>query len=325
MLNSGLQAAWLKKFKPEIFKKVKSILHFPQYVSFLLTGRITAEHTSIGCHTALWDFDEMKYHDWVGDEGISLPVPAPVEQSHPASGIGSEVPVGIGIHDSSASLVPYFRHSSEEFILVSTGTWCISMNPFNHSPLTPSQLEQDCLAYMSIQQKPVKSSRLFLGHIHDVNVKRLAEFYGVAEDSYKSVHPDAKLLEKAHNSAQDGRYFFREGIPEDYIDTEASLETFADFGEAYHRLMLDLVGLTVESIGLITEPGKPPGNLFVTGGFARNAIFTGLLAAHFNDSRVYTSEIANATSLGAAMVQAHHFKDVSSEIDLGLQSIDALL
>ena len=56
MLNSGLQPLWLKTEKPEIFAKVRHILHFPQYLSYILTGKIYSEHTSIGCHTALWDY-----------------------------------------------------------------------------------------------------------------------------------------------------------------------------------------------------------------------------------------------------------------------------
>ncbi|MBN2863332.1 MAG: hypothetical protein JXN62_09240, partial [Bacteroidales bacterium] len=53
MLNSGMQALWLKYEKPAIFSKVAHVLHFPQYLSYLLTGKIYSEHTSIGCHTAL--------------------------------------------------------------------------------------------------------------------------------------------------------------------------------------------------------------------------------------------------------------------------------
>lgn len=52
--------------------------------------------------------------------------------------------------------------ADEKFILLSTGTWCINMNPFNEDPLTKEQLEQDCLSYMSINQKPVKYSRFFM-------------------------------------------------------------------------------------------------------------------------------------------------------------------
>ena len=75
MLNSGLQALWLKKMKPDVYGKVHSVLHFPQYLSYYFTGKIASEYTSIGCHTAMWDFDHMKYHKWLNDEAILLPPP----------------------------------------------------------------------------------------------------------------------------------------------------------------------------------------------------------------------------------------------------------
>ena len=52
MLNSGMQALWLKNAKPDVFEKVETILHFPQYLSYLLTAKLNSEHTSIGSHTA---------------------------------------------------------------------------------------------------------------------------------------------------------------------------------------------------------------------------------------------------------------------------------
>jgi sugar (pentulose or hexulose) kinase len=322
MLNSGLQALWLKMHKPGIFEKVAHILHFPQYLSYKLTGKIASEHTSIGCHTAMWDFDNMVYHDWIKDEGIELPEPVGVEQVFPAASIQSGVPVGIGIHDSSSSLVPYFKHTKDAFALASTGTWSINMNPFNHSPLTREQLEQDCLAYMSIQQKPVKSSRFFLGHIHDVNVERLTEFFKVDKNTYKKVNVDAGLLETCKEKNIGERVFFAGTMPEDFIDKDADLGKFGSFQEAYHQLMIDLTGLTADSINLVITPKDETKNLFVTGGFAKNSIFTSLLASRFSDKTVYTSEIANATSLGAALVLWKCFREVEEpELDLGLQLI----
>ncbi len=322
MLNSGLQALWLKKKKPEVFGRVRSILHFPQYLSYKLTGQVSCEHTSVGCHTALWDFDNSRYHDWVKEEGLPLPGPVSVEQVFPASGISSDVPVGIGVHDSSASLVPYFMHTAEEFILVSTGTWCISMNPFNHSPLTTDQLRRDCLAYLSIQQKPVKSSRLFLGHIHDVNVKHLSEFYGASEDAYKNVTPDASLLKKMEESHDPGQRFFSKGLPEDYVDLDIDPGVFGGFAEAYHRLMIDLADLTAASIRLIVAPEDRTKNIYITGGFAKNNLFVNLIADRFADKKVFTSEIANATSLGAALILWKSFGTGRDPvIDLGLKRI----
>ena len=62
-LNSGLQVfgSILKPFWHEVFKAV----HFPNYLASLFTGKFLSEITSIGCHTALWDFDLGQYHPWV--------------------------------------------------------------------------------------------------------------------------------------------------------------------------------------------------------------------------------------------------------------------
>jgi sugar (pentulose or hexulose) kinase len=111
-------------------------------------------------------------------------------------------------------------------------------------------------------------------------------------------------------------------LPEDYKDKKADLSMFASFGEAYHQLMYDLTELTADSIDLVITPGDEKMNLFVTGGFAKNPIFTRLLAARFRDKRVYTSEIANATSLGAALVLWKCFGAKEEPApDLGLQRI----
>lgn len=322
MLNSGLQARWLKMYKPGVFQKVKHILHFPQYLSYLLTGKIASEHTSIGCHTAMWDFDNMRYHDWLRSEGIELPQPIGVENTFPAARINSAVPVGIGIHDSSSSLVPYFKYTSEAFVLASTGTWSINMNPFNHTPLTREQLQKDCLAYMSILKQPVKSSRFFLGHIHDVNAGRLCDHYGVGRDAYKQVKPDPALIERYKQQNRGEMIFFSGGIPEDYIDSKADLGPYPSFPEAYHQLMIDLTLLAAASINLIISPEDKTRNLFVTGGFAKNPIFTKLLAARICDKAVHTSEVANATSLGAALVLRKALGDQAEPaLDLGLQRV----
>jgi len=330
MLNSGFQALWLKKTKPEFFEKVRTILHFPQYLSYLLTGEIASEHTSIGCHTALWDFDEMTYHPWTERLGNRLPEPGPVGRVNPSTVFDRTIPVGVGIHDSSSSLVPYFMSSDEEFVLASTGTWCISMNPFNHTPLTSDQLSQDCLAYLSIQQNPVKSSRLFLGHIHDENVKHLSEAFDVAADAYKNVSLDHDLIRKIRDRAAGKRIFFAESVPEETIDRSVDLSLFENFEETYHQLIADLTDLAARSIRLIldgedcTKNGEDrTRNLYVTGGFSKNPIFVKLLAGKFPHKKVYTSEIANATSLGAALVIWKAVDpDFTPAIDLGLKQCE---
>jgi sugar (pentulose or hexulose) kinase len=324
MLNSGLQILWLKRKKSEVFSKVQDILHFPQYVSFCFTGKIASEFTSIGCHTALWDFDNHRYHAWLKQEGISLPPPISNSTVYEVAIESQLVRTGIGIHDSSASLVPYFKGTAGQFILISTGTWCIFMNPFNAEPLTAEQLRRDSLCYMSIQQQQVKSSRLFLGHIHDVNVERLSRYFGVGREFYKTVKTNENKISRLLRNNQ-GRFFFRQGIPADYIDQSVDLSRYLTFDEAYHQLMHDLVDLGLESLSLIIPADDETRVVYISGGFARNEIFVRLLASRLPDKKVYTSEMDNATALGAAMVVYEAAFGIQlPSVDLGLKLVPGI-
>jgi sugar (pentulose or hexulose) kinase len=318
MLNAGLQALWLKKAKPQIFGKVESILHFPQYLSYLFTKKLVSERTSIGCHTALWDFDHQKYHQWVADEKMPFPEPISNYTQYDTTIDNKPVKVSIGMHDSSASLAPYIENSTEPFILLSTGTWCINMNPFNEEPLTMEQLNRDCLCYLGVHQKPVKSSRLFMGYIHEVNVERLAKHFSKDADYFKLVKTDDVLMKSIIKAE---KVFFKNGIPKDYVDQSVDLSKYKSFDEAYLQLIADLSRENADAVKLVVPNNDVTKSIYVSGGFARNETFVRMLAAIFPDKKVYTSEVDNATALGAALMvwDAMEIK-AKPAINLGLKA-----
>jgi len=268
----------------------------------------------------MWDFDRHMYHRWLNDEGIALPEPVSNSTGFKTDIKGHIIDIGIGIHDSSSSLVPYIKGSDRKFILISTGTWCIFMNPFNDEPLTTDQLRHDSLCYMSVRQQQVKSSRLFLGHIHDVNVERLSGHFGTEKDYYKNVAANHSILSLLKNRS--GRSFFRNGIPAAYVDETVDLTAFASFDEAYHSLMYDLVDVAMESLSLILAADDLTDTVYISGGFARNEIFTKLIASRLPDKEVFTSEVDNSTALGAAVVMWENtFGNHLPAIDMGLKRI----
>ncbi len=302
MLNSGMQALWLKYEKPEMFSRIRHILHFPQYLSYLLTRKLYSEHTSIGCHTALWDFDNMSYHPWTTAEGLKLPEPVDISTTDDITIEGKNVKVGIGIHDSSSSLAPYFSGSKGKFLLISTGTWCINMNPFNAELLTTGQLDRDCLCYLSISRQPVKSSRLFLGHLHETAVNQLNTHFKIDAGYYKKIKPDRQLIESCRQKWGRNRFFFEDLPYSRELKTKCDFYTFTTFEEAYHQLMIELSGLAVEAIDLVLPADDDIENIYITGGFSGNILFRILISEAFPIKSVYTSEISNATALGAALV-----------------------
>ncbi len=302
MLNSGIQALWLKYRKPEIFSRVRYVLHFPQYLSYLLTGNIYSEHTSIGCHTALWDFDNMNYHPWTIEEGLKLPDPVDISTTDNINIEGENVRIGIGIHDSSSSLVPYFSGSKGTFLLISTGTWCINMNPFNTEILTAEQLDLDCLCYLSITCKPVKSSRLFLGHLHETAVNQLNTHFETDAGYYKSIKPNKIIFYECRQKRGKNRFFFDNLPYSRELNTRCDYFSFKNFEEGYHQLMIELSELTVEAIDLVLPVDDNIENIYITGGFSDNLLFRTLISEAYPMKNVYTSEISNATALGAALV-----------------------
>lgn len=319
MLNSGVQIPWIINEKKEIFNKSKHILHFPQYLSSIFTKKYVTEYTSIGCHTFMWDFDKIKYHKWIDKYDVQLPSPVENSLVYDVEINGKTIKCGVGIHDSSASLAPYLKGEKEPFLLISTGTWCINMNPFNHSPLTAYELENDTLAYMSINQKPVKSSRFFLGYIHDVNVEILTNYFGVEKNSYKKVALNEPLLDKIINKKTEYPSFFVNGITENYKDETIDLSKFDNFEVAYHQLMFDLTKMTVDSIKLVLHSETEIKKLFISGGFVRNTIFIKLIKHFLPKYKIAASEVDNSSAMGAALVIFDNFFPATKpNIDLGI-------
>ncbi|MCW3806862.1 FGGY-family carbohydrate kinase [Plebeiibacterium marinum] len=305
LLNSGIQALWVKKDKKEVWDQVENVLHFPQYLSYVLTGQISSEPTSIGCHTFMWDFDNMQYHPWIKEEGISLPEPVNNDTVYAANLKGKEIKTGVGIHDSSASLVPYLENSKEKFILVSTGTWCISMNPYNEEPLTSDQLNNDCLCFLTPKKQQVKSSRLFMGYFHEKLVELLNKHYDIDADYYKTISYQPELEEILNKKFGEGEVFFPDGIAGfDKGIEKIDLSGFDSFDQAYTRMVMELTKMCIASVELIIPANDETKILYVSGGFARNPIFLNILTNHFSGKTVYTSEIDNASALGAALVIA---------------------
>lgn len=304
-LNSGMQLYRLKYQRPEVFNKVKYALHLPQYLAWLISGKFYSDITSIGCHTGLWNFTKKRYHDWVEQENISKKL-APICPSDSVSTIelnAKKIVVGIGLHDSSAALIPYLSNLQGPFLLLSTGTWCISLNPFNDTPLTGDELKNDCLCYMDYRGKPIKASRLFSGNEHEKQTKLLAEHFLVQVDYYNRVNynPAFTIKFKRNASLHKGR------INEDLSFIQRDYSLYKTYEEAYHQFIFDLISKQVISTRLVLNGNTPIKRIFVDGGFSKNPVFMNILAAAFPQLEVYAASVPQATALGAALAIHEHW------------------
>jgi hypothetical protein len=276
-LNSGLQLFRMKVEQPEKYSKIKWALHLPQYIHFLITGQLASDITSIGCHTMLWNFAKNNYQTWVIQEGIDNLLPA----------VQSEV----GLHDSSSALIPYLSSFAAPFVLISTGTWCISLNPFNDTVLTTDELNQDSLCFLSYTGKPVKAARLFSGYEHEQAVLGLNNQFNKPTNYYTTVKYNAHIQLDLTGARYD---------PSDYQDYET----------AYHHLIALLVSKQIKSTNLIIANTKVK-RIFVDGGFSHNEIFMNLLAKAYSEYEVFAAAIPQASALGAALAVHHKWNTKS--------------
>ena len=302
-LNSGMQLYRLKYEKPDVFERIKFALHLPQYLSYILTSAFYSDITSIGCHTNLWNFQESRYADWVVKEDIIEKL-APVFSSSQVAGyVDKTIPAGVGLHDSSAALIPYLSSFTDPFILLSTGTWCISLNPFNHTLLSDYELGEDCLSYLTYEGKPVKASRLFAGYEHEQQLSRLAEHFNQASNAYEKVSCDLEILKriKSQNKSPHKDKKSRQSNFQ-----YRTLDDFANYEEAYHQLIFDIIQEQVRSMNLVLK-GRPVKKIFVDGGFSRNSIYMHLLAEAYPQLEIYTASVPQASALGAALAIHKHW------------------
>lgn len=298
MLNSGLQLYWLKHIHPEVFARIRYSLHLPQFLSYVFTGIPISEYTSIGCHTALWDYGKKDYHDWVYAEELHriLPPIVSTETSINMNYNGRRIRIGVGIHDSSAALLPYIRSEKKPFVLVSTGTWSVALNPFAKGALTEEDLPERCINYMRIDGKPVKAARLFLGEEYKAQTSQLAQRYGVDADYHTTVSFDRGIYDELTRNQASCFAFRKLGAG----PTETSLPVDWSYEQAYHQLMIELTRLQAASIraALGTLAVK---KLFIDGGFSDNEVYIKLLAHQFRKLKLRTTDSSLGSALGAAI------------------------
>lgn len=299
MLNSGIQLYWLKYEKPKVFSKIKHSLHLPQYLSYLFTGIPVSEYTSIGCHTALWNYEKQDYHDWVYQEEIHKVLPSIVDTGTSINTrlFGHQIKVGVGIHDSSSALLPYIRSIDKKFLLLSTGTWSIALNPFSKELLTDKDIGSNCINYMRINGEPVKAARLFLGNEYNEQIKKLAVLFEVFDDYHKTVRFNVDIYRKLKDSFTHKFNWVRPGAKPSNIQTPMQ---FNSYEEAYHQMMMELVELQVDSIKRAIGKDSIK-QLYIDGGFANNQIFVELLAKDLDDMEIKTTDASLGSALGAAI------------------------
>jgi sugar (pentulose or hexulose) kinase len=325
LINPAKGILFAQEQYPQRFKNMAHLLQYPQYWGCRFTGKIGAESTYMGCHGYLWDQRIHTLSSVAEGLGIASRMPRKLNASWDILGtvtaefaektaLSKDVIVTMGIHDSNASLLPYFAKKGETgFVLNSTGTWCVCMNPVKEYGFSPEELGKVVFFNISAFGTPVKTAIFVGGQEFEIWSKTLMKIHR-REDlppydtaRYLSVLREKKaflLPELTPGSGQFPRSRARvveDGREYPYADIEGGRRPpcFTDYETGFALLRISLV---MQSLTALERTGLLPGTeVFTEGGFRKNEAYNTLLSAALRDNRVFLTGIAEATALGAAM------------------------
>jgi L-fuculokinase len=328
MINPAKGLFFLKERFPEAYAKTRVALNYPQYWGYRLTGKTGAEGTYTGCHSYLWDWKAGAYSSVADKLGLAGKLPFPLRDSWDVlgkikgevaarTGIGADAIVTMGIHDSNASLLPHLaKQAGGDFILNSTGTWCVLMHPQEEFLFEPDELGKVVFFNRSAYNKPVKTAIFLGGMEYEAWTKAIRSASGLAEGARLS-EPEAADY-RALVEARDA-FVLPEVVPGSgqFPGQVARLVqggvayTLADItlGSRLPALMKDPrkalaalnLSLALQTLVALERAGLGPAtSVFTEGGFRKNSGYNAILAAALGE-RAYLTDIAEATALGAAM------------------------
>lgn len=305
-LNLGVQLHMLEAEDARALRDA-TILTWPQYWAWLLSGTAATEVTSLGCHSDLWRPMRSQPSSLAvrrGWAGRLAPLRAAAEvlgtilpDWAARTGVPPDAKVHCGLHDSNAALLAaraFPEIAGKESTVLSTGTWFVAMRtpgPGAVTDLAALPEKRDCLVNVDAYNRAVPSARFMGGReietLSGIDTRRI-DIAPAQPDLLAAVPavlragamvlpgfaPGVGPFPDAH-----GRWIAE---PKDEFERRAAVSLYA-------ALMADV------SLSLIGARER----LLIEGRFADAQVFVQALARLRPDMEVYVANAHNDVSFGA--------------------------
>lgn len=298
--------------------KARHLVNYPQFWGHLLTGQLASEATYSANHSFLFDIRARKASTAAHALGVAgmldfafrnpwdqlgtLRPELQAELGLPA------LPVTVGIHDSNSALLPYLiKHRGRDFVVNSTGTWCVAMHRVPQVRYRPEELGQKVIFNIDALGGLTKTSFLMGGQDYGL-------YHGIiggADPAFDAGRVDA-VLHGTGRLVLPGAFpsqfpMARGGIKDDHAvvpvsDLQAGRVPgwFKDPVLGHDLLNISLA-LQTEVALRRTDIGEKTA-IFVEGGFRNNPTFLAVLAALFPHNTIACTSLAQASAAGAALL-----------------------
>ncbi|MCL1994109.1 MAG: FGGY family carbohydrate kinase [Spirochaetes bacterium] len=350
LINPAKGLFFLQQRFGEAFQNLHAVLPYPQYWGFRFSGEMGAESTYMGNHTYLWDQIHDDFSTVARELGLASLIPGQLRKSWDTlgtvsasfaalTGLSKDTIVTMGIHDSNAALLPYFaKKGGRHFILNSSGTWCVIMNPVEKYGFNETELGKIVFFNISAFGTPIKTA-IFLGGLEfETWAKQIFQRHG-REDSppwnealYRAVLKERRLFLLPELMPGSGQFPLSNArIVEDgevySFGSAPSPPCFGDYAKVFAALRISLV---MQTLTALQRAGIEKGyELYIEGGFRKDESYSRLLAAALPDNKVFLTDIAEASALGAAMtakiaLSGKSLADLAGDFDISYRQQEPL-
>ena len=304
-LNLGMQLHRIESLYGPLAADA-TILPWPQYWAWRLSGVMAAEVSSLGCHTDLWRPGAAKFSDLAIARGWDQRF-APLRQAGDvlgsittavaqSTGLPADCRVLCGLHDSNAALYGARGHGvvAQDASVLSTGTWFVAMRTpgislrFDTATLPE---HRDCLINVDIDGRPIPSARFMGGRECELilGLEPAAATSDPAPDSL--LHRVAAIVERKACALPT----FAPGVgpfPSSAGHLINRPECALDLGVVASLYLAQMSAVLLELIGSTDC-------CLLEGRFAEDPVFTGALATIRPQMSLYVCEGSNDLAYGA--------------------------
>ncbi|MFV2034766.1 MAG: FGGY-family carbohydrate kinase [Halocynthiibacter sp.] len=287
--NFSRHLLWMELRHPQRFADADTILTYPQFWAWRLSGNTCSEVSYLGCHSDLWaplddDYSSLVIsREWRAKMPAMVRAGAVIGHHDVALPDGTTKPIAVhnGVHDSNAALYYYRSILGHDFTLISTGTWVVIFNP--SCPPDALNMHRDMLANVTVDHDMVATIRFMGGREYEV----------IADGYRETVTP--KILQTVVEKGIFALPSFAAGgpmqnLPGALSGPEPDRHERAGVAILYVALMCDL------SLDLIQSHNP----LVIDGGLTKSPVFAGLIGQLRTSQNVSTSPLSEGSAFGAA-------------------------
>ena len=318
LINPAKMALFAQQKLPAGYAKIRHLLNYPQFWGWRLTGAMATETTYAANHSFLLDIRAKQPSSAATALGLAHAVYCAFKRPWDQLGTLSTtlqarlglpaLPVTVGIHDSNSALLPYLiKQQGRDFVLNSTGTWCVAMHRVASVNYRPEELGQKVIFNIDALGGLTKTSFLMGGQDYGL----YHGLIGGADPAFTAARVDAALADagravlpgafasqfpKCRGGLLDAGKF----ITLDALKAGMKPAWFTDPALGHDLLNISLALQT--EVALRRTDITDDTTIFVEGGFRHNPVFLGVLSALFPKATIACTSLAQATASGAALL-----------------------